>query len=397
MKPDTAIAVTRPLRVIGTPIFTVVAMVFCVGCPPDNRIDLNTFLAQQQQAQEIEAAEAEGGVSTLPMDNYLTAYSIGTDDVLTVTLTGLEEPTISSIYRVRVDKEGEIDLPLVGEVNVGGLDQIEAEAKIKDSYVPNIVRQMTVNIEVTVFDTTDVVVSGSVQLPGLVLLRRTERNLLYAVLGAGGVSAEASGWATLRRVRRPKDEVTFDLMDPVQLDAALSMDPLEDGDQIVVHAAQPNTVYVGGLVNRPAPLSFPPGVKATVLQALAAAGGLRTDVFPTEGTLIRRQPDGSDVQVLLDLDRIQRGEDENIELAAGDILWVPETVETRIQGWVAQNVFLRVGATVTYNATGVEFLNSNAERVQTNQGNLQDSFDPFGFLTRNAALSNLGAAAAAAP
>lgn len=372
-------------------------MFFPTGCASDNRIDLNTFLAQQQQAQEVEAAEAEGGVTTLPMDQYLTPYTVGSDDVLTVSLTGLEAatPTVSSVYRVRVNKGGMVDLPLVGEVKIGGLDQIEAEAAIKDAYVPNIVRQLTVNIEITVFDTTDVVVSGAVQLPGLVLLRRSERNMLYAVLGAGGVSSEASGWVTLRRVRRPKDEVTFDVMDPIQLDAALAMAPLEDGDQIVVHAAQPNTVYVGGLVNRPAPLSFPPGVKATVLQALAAAGGLRTDVFPKEGTLIRRRPDGSDVQVKLNLDRIQRGDDENIELAAGDILWVPETIETRIQGWVAQNVFLRVGATVTYNATGIEFLNSNAERSQLQQGGLQDSFDPFGFLTRNAALQNLGTAAAA--
>ncbi len=363
------------------------------GCASDNRIDLNTFLAQQQQAQELDAAETEGGVSTLSVDRYLTPYTIGSDDVLTVGLTGLDEPTASTTYRVRVNKEGKVDLPLVGDVKIGGLDQIEAEAAIKTAYVPNVVRQLTVNIDVTVFDTTDVVVSGAVQLPGLVLLRRTERNLLYAVLGAGGISSEASGWVTLRRVRHPTNEVTFDLMDPVQLEAVLSMEPLADGDQVVVLAAQPNTIFVGGLVNRPAPLSFPPGVKTSVLQALAAAGGLRTDVFPKDGTLIRRMPDGSDVQVKLDLDRIQQGEDENIELAAGDILWVPETIETRVQAWVAQNVFVRVGATVTYNATAIEFLNSNSERAEFNQG-LQDSFDPFGFLTRNAALQGLGAAAA---
>ena len=36
---------------------------------------------------------------------------------------------------------------------------------------------------------------------------------------------------------------------------------------------------------------------------------------------------GHDVHVKLDLDRIQRSEDPDITLAAGDVLWVPFTLQ----------------------------------------------------------------------
>jgi len=120
---------------------------------------------------------------------------------------------------------------------------------------------------------------------------------------------------------------------------------------VVVEAATPNTIFVGGLVIAPRPQSYPPGVRVSVLQALAAAGGLRLDVFPREATLIRRAPDGRDVHVKLDLNRLKNNRDPNFLLAAGDVLWVPHTVETRIHEWIGQNISLRAGAAANANVT----------------------------------------------
>jgi hypothetical protein len=185
--------------------------------------------------------------------------------------------------------------------------------------------------------------------------------------------------------------VTIDLTDPVSLKEALAMAPLEDGDIITVHSRTPNMVFVGGLVQRSAPQQYPPGTGVTVLQAIAGAQGLRTDVTPTEGTLIRRMADGRDVMVKLPLDQIWRGEAPNITLAAGDILWVPPTFKTRVQDWANRNLFLRAGVSVVYNVSGIEFLNRQDQqsRALGGGGDLQDSFDPLGFLNRNAALQTL--------
>jgi protein involved in polysaccharide export with SLBB domain len=250
---------------------------------------------------------------------------------------------------------------------------------------------MSVHAELLNADFTNVLVVGAVTTPGLVQLRRTERDMLRATVIAGGLSELASGRATLRRIRRPEEAVTLDLTDPEELKAALVLDPLEDGDIIHVEAAMPNMVFVGGLVNLPQPQTYPPGAEITVLQSIAAAGGLRTDVTPREATLVRRMDDGTDVHVKLDLDRLSTGEDPNIVLAAGDILWVPETAETRIQDWINRNIFVRAGVTVSYNVTGVEYLNraNQQSRVSSGSGTLQDTLDPFNFITQGTDLQTL--------
>jgi len=148
----------------------------------------------------------------------------------------------------------------------------------------------------------------------------------------------------------------------------------------------------------PGPQPYAPGTHVTVLQALAAASGLRTDLTPRYATL-SRQMNGRDVHVKLDLDRIQKSKDPNITLAAGDVLWVPFTLETRIEDWLNRNFFFRVGASVNanyglnYSMPGVDYLN-RASQMESNYGRgggstLQDTFDPFGFILQNQTLQSL--------
>ena len=372
-----------------------VAVAGTVGGCSDHRISISEFLQLQQQMRthgkpvlSPEASEASAAM----LDRQLGPYRVGPSDVLSVTLTGADSSVVRPPIQARVDSRGEIELPVVGAIQVANMVLEEVEDAIRSAYVPAVLRDVAVYVDLVMPDTTNVLVVGSVTTPGLVPLRRTDRNMLYAIVGAGGVSDLASGIATLRRIRRPNEEVTLDLRDPVQLNASLALDPLEEGDIVYVDAARPNTIFVGGLVNRPAPQSYPQGTELTILQALAAAGGVRTDVIPREGTLIRRLPDGSDVHVKLDLDRLASARDPNIVLIPGDILWVPETLETKIQDFINRNIFLRAGVTATYSVTGIEFMNRRQLQLSRfGGGTLEDSFDPFGFLTRGSALQGLSA------
>ncbi len=207
----------------------------------------------------------------------------------------------------------------------------------------------------------------AVAAPGMVMLPRHQRNLLYAVLSAGGVSSEASGMVSLKRIRRGGETVVVNLTDPVELEAALALDPLENGDIIAVETAFPNTIFVGGLVNAPAPQSYPPGVEISFLQALASAGGLRTDIYPKNGLLIRRMSDDRDIRVKLDLQRLGDGEDENFMLASGDILWVPETNATKFQDFANRTFFFRAGVSVTYDP--IQFENTRRALNQSSNSN----------------------------
>jgi protein involved in polysaccharide export with SLBB domain len=373
-------------------IFSLLATVVGFGCASEHRISLAEFLAARQTFESAPPVPNIDATVVQQLDHQLGPYRVGAGDELQVQLTGRDGVILFPALPVRVDRAGRIDLPLVGKIAIGDLELEDAEAAILQAYVPAVFREAICYIGVQRADLTNVLVLGAVLEPGLVSLSRHQRNMLYAIVGARGASQEASGRATLRRLRGPQQELTFDLSDPNDLRAALMLDPLDDGDIIHVQAAQPNTVFVGGLVNRPAPQNYIPGSRISVLQAIAAAGGLRTDVTPTEGTLVRRQQDGSDAMVKLDLNKIVRGEEPNIQLAAGDILWVPPTFGTRVEDFLNRNFFLRFGATVTYSVTGIEFMNRQdlqAGGLGGGSNSLQDSFDPFGFLLQNNALQNI--------
>ena len=361
------------------------------GCT-DHRISLRLFLIIEQKVHEADSPrldeEAIAAAKKL-IDRLLGPYRVSRSDVLSVTFSALFNELMTP-QQVRVDRNGEIELPGVGKIVVADSELEDVENKIQDAYVPDIYQDVVVHVTLVETDTTDVLVTGAVTFPGFVSLRRTERNLLYAVIGAGGASILASGEVQLRRIRKPTEEVTLDLTKPEGMTAAFALDPLEAGDIITVEAAIPSVIYVGGLVNAPSPQPLPAGGHLSVLQAIAASGGLRTDVTPREATLIRRLPDGHDYHVKLDLDRINNAEDPNIMLAAGDILWVPETWETRVEDFINRNFFLRAGVTVSYNVSGIEFLNRRSlQGANAGGNNLQNSVDPLGFLNRGAALQAL--------
>jgi protein involved in polysaccharide export with SLBB domain len=357
------------------------------GCQPDHRVSLRQFLEMQQCA--VPPPEEEPAAPAVEIDQQLGPYRVGPGDVLLITLTSTQANIIPPL-QVRVDRDGNIDMPIIGSVSVGDLELEDVEDRLRQAFVPRVYSEAVAHVSLVGANTTNVLVVGAVTAPGLVQLRRTERNMLYAIVAAGGVTEDASGHAVLRRIRRPHETATFSLRDPVELKEALALEPLESGDIITVEAAVPNTVFVGGLVNRSSPQIYPPGAKITALQAIAGASGLRTDLTPTDGTLIRRMPDGRDVHVKLDLNRIARGEDPNVTLAAGDILWVPDTWETRVKDFVNRNIFFRAGVSVNYNVTGVEFMNRRELQGQgAGNQNLQDQFDPLGFLNRNTALNTL--------
>ena len=331
------------------------ALLGAAGCAPDKRITIQEFIESQRAAEQLPpTTQPVADVAAAWQKHGFVPYRIGPSDELTITLIGLKETTDQVIVPARVNREGQITLPMTGPVKVGDLEIEDAERVIHQAYVPSRVKNLSVHVQVSAFDTTDVLVVGAVTTPGITPLRRTERDLLHAVANAKGFSAEASGRVTLKRVRRTDEVLTLDLLEPKDLAAIWSLPPLESGDLLTVEADSPNTIFVGGLVNSPGPKSFPAGTEINLLQALAASGGPREDVAPSEATLVRRMNDGRDVQVKLNLDRLRKGQDPNILLAGGDILWIPETAGTKVLDFVNRNIYLRAGVSMNIDPVQIE-------------------------------------------
>lgn len=321
-----------------------------LGCSSDKRVSLREFqnMLEQQDAVQTESTPATHAIARQSM----SPFRISPEDVLSITVTPGDQIVPAQPLKQRVRSDGTIDLPLVGTINVGGLRPSEAEGVIRDAYMPKYYTQAIVHLEVPEPDSIEVLVVGAVQRPGLIRLRRNERHLLWAVDRAGGSTERASGVVTIRKLSQtgqPGQNDTLNLRKPEELRKALAMEPLESGDIVTVHAAQPNTVTIGGLVNFPGPQTYRQGTEITALQALVTAGGGRMDLMPHDATLIRRI-NGEDVHVKLDINRLMKGQDENFALAAGDILWVPHTAETRVREFLNEAIYIRAGITANYSA-----------------------------------------------
>ncbi len=310
--------------------------VLIVGCPPDTRIDVKS-LSELESRQAATSQPVVIDESKIELTDY-QPFRIAPGDILTLHITGLSENYEESVVRTRVHVDGKIDLPLVGRLDVHGLDLESAERAIVGAYVPKFVHDLSVFIEVTGSRQTTVFVSGAAIKRGLVKLPRNQRNVLYALQKAGGYGPGSAMRVRVVPVRASQPPEVFDLNNPNDLRRALTARPLESGDMVIVEPANFNAVYAMGLVNNPGPIEIPPGSQLTVSQILAAAGGTVEFLAPEEATLWRTLPDGRRVRVRIDLAAIGQGEQADLALRAGDVLEVPHTAKTLLRRWAIDNI-----------------------------------------------------------
>ncbi len=268
-------------------------------------------------------------------------FTLGPGDVLSLTLTGLSAPGAATVVRARVQDDGNVNLPLVGNVGIAGQTLAAAERRIHMAYVPGFIKDLTVFAEIVDPSHTSVVVAGAAANSGLVSLPRNECNVVYAVARANGFGAAASGRIRVLPIDPLGAEAVYDLTSIDDLRRALLAPPLSSGDLVFVEAAGSSAVYVSGLVNAPGPIPVPQHGTMSLVQALSAAGGVRDLLEPKDATLWRQLPSGERVRVQLDLNEILNGNAEDIQLAAGDVVQIPHTLDTRFREWAAAN--LRIG------------------------------------------------------
>lgn len=82
-------------------------------------------------------------------------------------------------------------------------------------------------------------------------------------------------------------------------------------------------ISVVGAVTNPGTFPLQPGM--TVVQAISKAGGF-TALADRNGTAVTRKANGQSVRYRVPVDRVANGQAEDIEVAAGDIIYVPERI-----------------------------------------------------------------------
>jgi len=246
---------------------------------------------------------------------------------------------------VRVSAAGTVKLPMIGEVQLGGLDEQQAALAIETALIAKgMLLHPRVSVLVTSYAGQDVSVLGEVTRPGVYPFTLHHR-LLDLISAASGLSPNAG---RLVNVFHRDDAKTPHpvVLDPSGTDTTADHNPeLAPGDTVQVSRA--GLVYVIGDVVRPGGFPVDPAQGLTVVQALSLAWGPSMNAATRKAILIREQKGGRTLTTL-DLKRMIHGQEPDQPIHDRDILFVPDstaknlwnkTVESAIQSAVGVTLY----------------------------------------------------------
>lgn len=239
-------------------------------------------------------------------------YRLGNGDVLEVQIAGRLDVTRTQVI---VDPEGNVNIPPLGSMEVGGLRLVDANRKIADRG-RSILRFADISIAVASPRVFDVTVSGEVERPGTVQAQATQR-LHELVLNAGGVTPRGSARhveVTTGATTRHVDLLRFELA------GDLSQNPYVLDNMRVHVPARGAAVTLAGAVRRPG--EYEVGPDGSLRELLDLTGGLPPSSAGSDARLTRIGPDGRKETVSLDL-RTALAPPADVPLRAGDTLFVP--------------------------------------------------------------------------
>jgi len=246
-------------------------------------------------------------------------YRVGPGDVLEVTV--LDNQEVSRTPTVQTS--GVVALPLLGEVEVGGLTVAEIQRKLTTLLARDYLVNPQVEVKVKDYQSQFVTVTGEVNTPGRKPLRGRTR-LVELLVEAGGFTPRASGDIMITR-----QDGTFD-GGAKTLRMSLSRGALTPQDQInlevvlkngdLITAVQKYYVTVEGEVNKPG--RYPIEGDLTLSGAISTAGGLTR--FGSNDVKVRRvDPQSGQTRILdVDLKDVRNGKKPDPSLLPNDVITV---------------------------------------------------------------------------
>jgi polysaccharide biosynthesis/export protein len=204
-------------------------------------------------------------------------YRIGTDDVLAISVW--DQKDLDTTVFVRPD--GKISLPLLGEVQAGGLTVAELATKLNEEYGKT-VKGAQVTVSIKDIRSRPIFFVGGVGKPGPLQLTQ-DLALLQAISLAGGLAPAADLESAF--VLRNEQAIKVDFVQLIQKGDVRQNIKLQPGDTVVIPVAE--SVFVQGEVKTPGTLRYTKDL--TMLKAIAQVGGFTNLAAPKRVTLLRGQ------------------------------------------------------------------------------------------------------------
>ena len=361
----------------------------CVHLKPANR-EFHTaaeFAYDSTSGSGREGITAEEALQRIPKDptfqkikldrpldrSYLQApmgpYRVGPGDELDIEVAELEETRARS----KVMPDGMLYYDVARGIDVTGKTMSEISTLLSKSLESDYVDPI-VTVNVAKADSQRFWMLGQVQKPGAYPITRPT-TLISALSEGGGLltnteSSEVSNpeAADLERaiLIRNGDLIPVDF-DRLVRDGDMSQNVyVKGGDYIFVPSLTTRSFYVLGHVNKPGPVYFERG--ATLVSAVAAAGGPQTDAIVTKALILRGGTLHPQVAVV-NLRNIMKGQEPDLKLEGGDIVWVPRSPWSKLEDYVEAVLITAAQAVAVQEGLGVLGATGSAGVTITAGGN----------------------------
>lgn len=268
---------------------------------------------------------AQAGKSDSQTGMLGSEYRVGAGDHIYLSVP--QRPDLNR--QLAVGEDGNVNLPLVGNVNVRGLNKPEIETKLLQSlreYYPSVTK-VEVNISQALSNV--VFVAGEVRFPGKYSFPETSVNLWEAVREAGG-PAPGANLSSVRVVQdrsRGGQSQLVDVQAAIENGTVQNLPILRPGDTVIVPGAEElytgaSGVNVTGAVVRPG--NYRLTGRGDLVGAILLAGGPNERANLSNVHLIRPDNDGKAETFKLDLNSfLKNGKMEsNPKLRPGDTVTV---------------------------------------------------------------------------
>ncbi|MFB3905235.1 MAG: polysaccharide biosynthesis/export family protein [Acidobacteriota bacterium] len=276
-------------------------------------------------------------------------YRLGRGDVIEVKVFG--EDQFNQV--ARLSGSGEITMPFIGNVQLGGLSQFEAEARLRELLGASLLKNPQVVVFIREYRSQPVFILGAVNSPGQYLMTHQLR-LVDALSMAGGLSPNRAGENVIVQRNGGTDStsktetIRVDLKELLEEGNLALNIPLQGGDIVQVPERLRQVFYVIGEVHRPGLFELPAKQPLFLTQALAQAGGPMRTAKIKKGMLIRFDEKGGRKEIAVNLDNILKGRTSDMSLSPNDVIFVPGSTFKNIGYGLLGVIPGTVSSTVTY-------------------------------------------------
>jgi polysaccharide export outer membrane protein len=274
-------------------------------------------------------AQARPPTGSIEVGANLPARPVAAGDLLAITVYGAPELSRS----VRVSGDGFIRLPMLkGKIEARGAVPAELEQRVGAAIAEEkILVEPSVVVTIAEYAVRPIRVAGAVRHP-LTFEATGPVTLLEALTRAEGLSPDAGAEILVTRTSGLTKRIAVkDLIETADPAANLILDGGED-----IRVPEAGRVFVVGNVRRPG--AFPVGDSGgtSVLKALALAEGLAP--FSTKQAYIYRPTDGGKREIAVELRKIMERKAPDVDLLAGDVLYIPDNRSGRVTASVIEKV-----------------------------------------------------------